>query len=107
MTAVPLMGNQGVYGVIFIEDKKSSTFVEDLGLVSTMADSAGAAFENAKLYEQSNYLIKELRLINEITNRLNQRLQLKDIFDSPAENCWKYSGRTCAAFFPMKAIASG
>ena len=50
-----------------------------------LADSAGTAFENARLYEQSNMLIHELRLINEITSRLNQSLSLKDIFHFAAE----------------------
>jgi diguanylate cyclase (GGDEF)-like protein len=45
-----------------------------------LADTAGSAFENAKLYEQSNRLITELRLINEITKRLNQSLSLNEIF---------------------------
>ena len=44
-----------------------------------LADTAGSAFENAKLYEQSNLLINELRVINELAKRLNQSLKLKDI----------------------------
>ena len=54
----------------------------DLQFISLLADSAGTAFENAKLYEQSNLMINELRLINEITKQLNQSLRLNEIFNS-------------------------
>ncbi len=54
----------------------------DLQFISLLADSAGSAFENAKLYEQSNFMINELRLINEITKQLNQSLRLNEIFNS-------------------------
>lgn len=82
--AVPLAGKQAVYGVIEIQ---GADFLDDsdLQFVSMLADSAGTAFENARLYEQSNMLIHELRLINEITSRLNQSLSLKDIFHFAAE----------------------
>ncbi len=45
-----------------------------------VADTAGTAFENAKLYERSNQLIRELRMSNELTQRLNQSLRLGEIF---------------------------
>ncbi|KAF9125727.1 hypothetical protein BGX30_000325 [Mortierella sp. GBA39] len=50
-----------------------------------VVDTAGNAFENAKLYEQSNLLIHELRLINELTQRLNQSLKLGDIYKFASE----------------------
>ncbi|MDK8192319.1 GGDEF domain-containing protein [Paenibacillus sp. UMB7766-LJ446] len=52
----------------------------DLQLITMMADTAGTAFENAKLHEQSNMLIQELRLINDLTQRLNKSLQLMEIY---------------------------
>jgi diguanylate cyclase (GGDEF)-like protein len=52
----------------------------DLRFLSMVADTAGTAFENAKLYERSNQLIRELRMSNELTQRLNQSLRLGDIF---------------------------
>ncbi|MFD2116937.1 diguanylate cyclase [Paenibacillus yanchengensis] len=77
--AVPLSGKQASYGILQIIVQTDRWNEEDLQIVRMLADMAGSAFENAKLYEQSNMLIKELRLINEMTKRLNQSLRLKDI----------------------------
>jgi diguanylate cyclase (GGDEF)-like protein len=81
IVAAPLSGKQGVYGVFQLHFDKVQYDDSDLKFISMLADSAGTAFENAKLYEQSNLLINELRLINEITRRLNQSLKLQDIFN--------------------------
>ncbi|MDF2837723.1 MAG: diguanylate cyclase with sensor [Paenibacillus sp.] len=79
--AIPLSGKQAAYGVLCIT-MAAGKRQDDLDLPAflLLADTAGSAFENAKLYEQSNLLINELRLINEMTKRLNQSLRLKEIF---------------------------
>lgn len=79
--AFPLKGNQGVYGVFHMEMNEETIEESDLQLVSMMADTTGTAFENAKLHEQSNMLVQELRLMNDLTQRLNKSLQLMEIFD--------------------------
>ncbi|MEI7027174.1 diguanylate cyclase [Paenibacillus sp. y28] len=79
--AVPLCGKQGVYGVLHIHIHDGKLGQSDIQFISMLADTAGSAFENAKLYEQSNLLIHELRLINEITKCLNQSLKLNEIFN--------------------------
>lgn len=78
--AVPMTGKQAAYGVLCISIEPDKWDEADLPAFVLLADTAGSAFENAKLYEQSNLLINELRLINEMTKRLNQSLQLKEIF---------------------------
>ncbi|MNZ53607.1 putative diguanylate cyclase YdaM [compost metagenome] len=83
--AVPLIGKQGVYGVFHLIMQSSNIEEVDLELVSMLAGTAGSAFENAKLYEQSNLLVTELRLINELTKRLNQSLRLKEVFKFATE----------------------
>ena len=80
--AAPLSGKQGVYGVLYMTSKSDLIHASDLQFISLLADTAGSAFENAKLYEQSNLMINELRLINEITKQLNQSLRLNEIFNS-------------------------
>ncbi|MFD2612889.1 sensor domain-containing diguanylate cyclase [Paenibacillus gansuensis] len=79
--AAPLIGKQGVYGVLQLTCHEDGVTSSHLHFISLLASTAGNAFENAKLYEQSNLLISELRLINEITKRLNQSLKLNDIFE--------------------------
>ncbi|TCS81292.1 sensor domain-containing diguanylate cyclase [Tepidibacillus fermentans] len=78
--AAPLRGKQGVYGVIHISYDQIDTFTEEeISFISNIADIIGMAFEKAKLYQQSNHLVKELRAINELTKRLNQSLTLDTI----------------------------
>ncbi|QSF47016.1 sensor domain-containing diguanylate cyclase [Paenibacillus tianjinensis] len=77
---LPLGGKQGVYGVFHMVLDRPAFPDVDLRFLSMVADTAGTAFENAKLYERSNQLIRELRMSNELTQRLNQSLRLGDIF---------------------------
>lgn len=79
--AVPLVGKQGVYGVIQLRSEDVQFMPDDLEFISLVVRIAGGAFENALRFEQSNMLVTELRLINEITKRLNQSLKLGDIFN--------------------------
>jgi diguanylate cyclase (GGDEF)-like protein len=78
--AAPLSGKQGVYGVLHLHVLPNNFDQNDIHFIRLLASSAGAAFENAKLYEQSNFLVNELRLINDITIKLNQSLKLSEIF---------------------------
>jgi diguanylate cyclase (GGDEF)-like protein len=78
--AVPMTGKQAAYGVLCMTIGPGKWDEAELPAFMLLADTAGSAFENAKLYEQSNLLINELRLINELTKRLNQSLKLKEIF---------------------------
>lgn len=80
---IPLRGKQGVYGVFHMTLPSGSDHMKkvDVELIAMMADTAGTAFENAKLLEQSNVLIHELRLINELVQRLNQSLKLNEVFE--------------------------
>ncbi|MEX2414747.1 MAG: sensor domain-containing diguanylate cyclase [Paenibacillaceae bacterium] len=78
--AAPLKGKQGIYGILHANLFGQEITEDDIAFISMLADNAGKAFEVAKLYEQSNSLIGELRIINEITKRLNKSLQLSEIF---------------------------
>lgn len=78
--AVPMSGKQSAYGVLCLSIGPGKWDEADLPAFLLLAETSGTAFENAKLYEQSNLLINELRLINELTKRLNQSLRLKEIF---------------------------
>ena len=78
--AIPFVGKQGIYGVFHMVECCELFEDLDLQLISMLIDTAGIAFENAKLYEQSNALVDELRLINEVTKRFNQSLQLNEVF---------------------------
>lgn len=78
--AAPLRGKQGVYGVIEFHAPEPITLQKrDIEYISMLADTAGTAFESAQLYYQTRNMIRELLLINEITQQLNKSLKLKDV----------------------------
>lgn len=80
--AVPLRGKQGAYGVLELHcDHQMEITEKDIEYITILADSAGNAFENAQLYQQSQKYIRELLLINGITKQLNCSLNLKEILD--------------------------
>lgn len=98
--AVPLRGKQGVYGVLELScDHQVEITEKDIEYITILADSAGNAFENAQLYQQSQKLIRELLLINGITKQLNGSLNLKEIFDFVLQKLIEtYKVEYCAIF---------
>ncbi|USG67202.1 diguanylate cyclase [Brevibacillus ruminantium] len=80
--AAPLLGKQGIYGVLqLITDRTVFLSPHETEYISILAETAGKAFENAQLYQQSRNLIRELRLINEMARQLNRSLNLQEILD--------------------------
>ena len=76
-----LAGKQGSYGVLKLTFRPNEEpDHSDIELVQLIVESAGAAFENARLHEQANAVIQELRFINDLTKRINQSLRLRDVF---------------------------
>ncbi|MBM6616430.1 sensor domain-containing diguanylate cyclase [Bacillus suaedaesalsae] len=75
----PLKGKQGVYGVLQVISSNSLIFPnEEVKFISLLAQTAGSALENAKLYQQSKQLISDLQLINETSHQLNSNLRLNE-----------------------------
>lgn len=75
----PLKGRQGVYGVLQIATADALDFPKnEVDFISRLANTAGNALENAILYQQSKGLIADLKLINEVSRRLNSNLRFSD-----------------------------
>ncbi|MYL34099.1 diguanylate cyclase [Pontibacillus yanchengensis] len=75
----PLRGKQGIYGVLQIMSLPPLLFhEEDVEFIKLLANTAGNALENARLYQQSKRLISDLQLINETSHKLNSNLRLTD-----------------------------
>ncbi|HJV46750.1 MAG TPA: diguanylate cyclase [Bacillota bacterium] len=96
--AAPLRGKQGIYGVLELySDQEVDINEKDIEYITILADIAGNAFENAQLYLQSQKLIRELLLINEIVQQLNKSLILKDILCFVLEKLTQtYKAEYCA-----------
>ena len=78
--AAPLLGKQGIYGALQLTTNELATIDDhEMTYISNLAETAGTAFENAQLYQQSRNLIRELRLINQMAQQLNRSLNLNEI----------------------------
>src|SRR5699024_7580496 len=76
----PLKGSQGIYGVLQIVAPKIVNFPKnEIEFITKFAKIAGHAIENAILYRTSNHLVSDLKLINNLTHKLNSNLKLSEI----------------------------
>ncbi|WP_345893222.1 sensor domain-containing diguanylate cyclase [Ferdinandcohnia quinoae] len=86
----PLKGKQGVYGVLEIIAPNSMMFPKsEIRFIELLANTAGNAFENAQLYQQSKQLVADLQLINETSHRLNSNLRLTETMTFMSEQIIK------------------
>ncbi|MBW8352087.1 diguanylate cyclase [Bacillus sp. IITD106] len=75
----PLKGKQGVYGVLQVKSHLTSELENSqIDFIRLLANTAGNALENAKLYQQSQKLVEDLRLIDEISQQLNSTSSLRE-----------------------------
>lgn len=78
----PIRGNQGSYGVLqLIQTTTNKELTQDAQNISILADTVGTALENANLYQQSQRLITQLKLINETSEQLSKTLDLEQNTD--------------------------
>lgn len=76
----PLKGKQGVYGVLEVVAPDTFLFPNnEIEFIALLANTAGSAIENARLYQQSRRLISDLQLINETTHHINAHLKLSEM----------------------------
>jgi len=96
----PIKGAQGVYGVIEIIASHIMEFPKsEINFISLLANTAGSALENAKLYEQSRRLVADLQLINETMHRLNANLRLQDALEFMVSQIKRSFGAEEIGFF--------
>lgn len=98
--AVPLKGKQGVYGVIHLaSDEESFYSDEKINFLINIAEIISIAFENAKLYQQSNNLVSELKIINSLTKKLNESLDKSSILQFVINESLRLFDASFACFF--------
>jgi two-component system, cell cycle response regulator len=76
----PLIGQQGVYGVLQISIPKL-VYVpkEEIDFIGKFAATAGKAIESTTLYQNSKHLVADLKMINDLIHQLNSNLNLTEI----------------------------
>lgn len=80
--AAPLHGRQGIYGILQLATHEIINLsAKETEFISILAETAGNAFENAQLYQQSRDMVRELRLINEMAQQINRSLNMIDILE--------------------------
>ncbi|MCU0479667.1 MAG: GAF domain-containing protein [Anaerolineae bacterium] len=83
--AVPLVAKDTIIGVLEVINKKDGTIYlqEDVELLTTFASQAAVAFENARLYQQTDLQLtqrlQELETLERIDRELNKTLDLYSV----------------------------
>ena len=86
---VPIQTGDQVTGVFSVQDQRANLFTEsDVRLLSTLAASLGVALENARLFTETQRLLKEtqqrnseLAIINSVQAGLASKLDMQAIYE--------------------------
>ncbi|MBC7879630.1 MAG: GAF domain-containing protein [Anaerolineales bacterium] len=86
---VPIMVGEKVLGVVDVQSMKPNAFDENnLRLLQTLSSNMGIAIENARLFDETQRLLKEteqraaeLAIINSVQEGLASKLDMQAIFD--------------------------
>ncbi len=101
---VPIMAGDQVTGVISVQDEPQNQYGEsELRLLTTIAASLGTALENARLFNETQRLLKEteqrnaeLAIINSVQQGLASKLDMQAIYDLIGNKiCEIFSLQTC------------
>ncbi len=91
---VPLMSGNDVKGIISLQnvDREHAFSNSDLSLLTTLANSMSVALENARLFDETNRLLKEteqrtaeLAVINSVQEGLAKELDIQGIYEMIGE----------------------
>lgn len=76
----PLSGEQGVYGVLQIVIPQTVELIEEeIDFIKEFTNMVGRAIERTTLYQSSNKLVSNLKIINNASHDLNVNLDRNDI----------------------------
>jgi GAF domain-containing protein/DNA-binding response OmpR family regulator len=86
---VPILLSDNVTGVISVQTYKKNAYTEaDVRLLTTLANSMSVALENARLFDETQRLLKEtkqrnaeLAIINSVQAGLAAKVDMQDIYD--------------------------
>jgi len=87
--AVPILLGEDVKGIVSVQSHKKNAFNQsDVRLLQTLANSMSVALENARLFDQTQRLLKEteeraaeLVIINSVQEGLASKLDIQGIYD--------------------------
>jgi GAF domain-containing protein/CheY-like chemotaxis protein len=87
---VPIITGDEVTGVIAIESKQENAFTQShISLLTTLANSMGVALESARLFDETQRLLKEteqraaeLAVINKVLSGLDSKQDIQSLYDT-------------------------
>jgi GAF domain-containing protein len=103
----PLLRDGNVVGVIFVAKTKPQPFTaKQIELVSTFADQAVIAIENARLFDEVQARttelarsVEELRALSEVSQAVNSTLDLQTVLDTIVAKAAQLSGTEAGAIY--------
>ena len=104
---VPLLRDGNVVGVIFVAKTKPQPFTaKQIELVSTFADQAVIAIENARLFDEVQARttelarsVEELRALSEVSQAVNSTLDLQTVLETIVAQAAQLSGTEAGAIY--------
>jgi serine phosphatase RsbU (regulator of sigma subunit) len=86
---VPLLLSENITGVVSVQSYRKNAYTEnDVRLLTTIANSMSVALENARLFDETQRLLKEteqqnaeLQIINSVQEGLVSRLEMQAIYE--------------------------
>ena len=105
----PLLRNGNVVGVIFVAKTKPQAFTDkQIELVTTFADQAVIAIENARLFDEVQARtteltrsVEELRALGEVSQAVNSTLDLQTVLDTIVAKAAQLSGTEAGAIYVL------
>jgi PAS domain S-box-containing protein len=77
MLAVPIKSEERLLGVLSLESEQTAAFTDnDLRFLVQLADRAGTAIENARMYQQAHHQVQAFVAVGEITREILLGLDL-------------------------------
>ena len=98
MVVAPLMSGEEVVGSLSLQnlDRKDAFSEADLRLLTTLAGSLSVALENARLFDETQRLLKEtderaaeLAIINSVQEGLAAKLDMQSMYDLVGDRIWE------------------
>jgi two-component system cell cycle sensor histidine kinase/response regulator CckA len=79
---VPLPGVEGMVGVLVVFSPRGQLRDEERAMLLGLADQAGLAIENARLYEEARRRAEQLAVVNHVARAVGATLHLDDLLET-------------------------
>ena len=114
MLAIPLLRAEEVIGVIFLARNEVKPFTDkQIELVTTFADQAVIAIENARLFEEVqartaelSRSVAELKALGQVSQAVNSSLDLKTVLDAILGHACEMSDTSGGAIYVVDETSS-